>query len=176
MLFRKQKSVLVASIVLCLAFVTTVATASVRTGWHGLSQTQRNRLILARAQEDNNRYTGVQCKEWVQNVVYNASDGEVYPPRNRNDYTWYDHPYVYRYPRPYPLNGVEPGQIIQMRWRNPNGTITPHTAIVVSRNSSGMTWIDCNWTNRDRTVRTHDVSYDLFNRRVGYYYNVYEIR
>lgn len=174
MFSRRPKFALAASVVLCLAFVT-AATAAVMTGWHDLTQSQRNRLILNRANQDLNRNVGVECKEWVQDVVYGASNGAVYPPQNRNDYTWQTHRYVYRYPHPFPISWVEPGQIIQMRWRNRNGATYPHTAIVLDKTSSSMTWIDSNW-NRDTVVKSHVVTFRDFDRQVGSYYNVYEIR
>ena len=176
MLFQRRKSVLVASIVLCLAFVT-AATASVMTGWHGLSQTQRNRLILARANRDLGRDMNMQCKEWVRLVVKDASQNEVAIPSTRaNNYEWNNHRYVTSYPRACPPRGIVPGHIIQMVWTNQsNGVTNPHTAIILSSTSSGMTWIDCNW-QRDEVVRTHYVSYSQFEVCVGYLYTIYKIR
>jgi hypothetical protein len=167
------KSRLVAFLAVCAAIVTTAVAAT--TGWHGLSQSQRNSRILNRADDDLNQNVGMSCKEWVRRVVRNASGGEVGIPSNQNDYTWNSHPYVYRCPQPYPISWVQPGQIIQMRWTNANGTSTPHTAIVLSRTSTSMTWIDSNWQG-DEVVRTHSMTYSHFNNRVGNNYNIYEIR
>lgn len=176
MLFQGKKSVLVASVVLCLAFVT-AASAAVTTGWHNLSQTQRNRLILARANQDLGRNTGLQCKEWVRQVVKDASGNEVVIPSTRsNNYEWNGHRYVASYSRTCPPRGIAPGHIIQMVWTNQsNGVTNPHTAIILSSTSSGMTWIDCNWL-RDERVRIHEVTYEQFERSTGYRFTVYKIR
>lgn len=174
MLIAKRKLSVVAAVIACLAIVAT-ATATV-IGWHGLSQSQRNSRIINRAMGDLGDDMNMQCKEWVRLVVREASDGEVVIPSTRsNNYQWYSHPYVQAMLMPYPINAVQPGQIIQMRWTN-NGNTVPHTAIVLSRTSSGMTWIDCNWLNNDETVRTHYMTYNYFNTHVGYNYTVYEIR
>lgn len=143
--------------------------------WHGLSQSQRNAEILDVALDQVGNYTGLQCKHWVQEVVFEASDGAVYPPTNKNNYTWNSHSKVRTLPKPFPINAVQPGHIIQMQWKNRNGTVYPHTAIVKSKTSTKMTWVDCNW-NGDETVTTHSVKFTDFNSAVGHNYNVYEIK
>ena len=174
MLIAKRKLSVVASVIACLVIVAT-ATATV-IGWHGLSQSQRNSRIINRADNDIGDYTGQSCKEWVRDVVEDASDGLVTIPSTRsNNYQWYSHPYVAPCLHPFPINWVQPGQIIQMRWTNNNGTTTPHTAIVLSKTSSSMTWLDCNWQG-DEVVRTHSMTFNYFNNHVGSYYTVYEIR
>lgn len=178
-MFTRPKFTVIASVVLCLAFVN-VAIAMAQVGWHGLTQIQRNALILNRAQQDNGRYTGMSCKVWVQNVVRSASGNVVNVPTNANDYTWNSsNPSsdVYRYPQPFPQRGFRPGMIIQMRWHNNNGTFSPHTAIVMNRTSSGMTFIECNWTpSGGQTVNTRTITYNNFYEKTRGLFNVYEIR
>ena len=170
---RKPKFGLAVAIASCLVFAT-AAFAAARVGWHGLTQTERNTRIVERAMEDLGDNTGMSCKVWVQNVVNDASDGAVYPPQNLNDYTWRSHPYVHRYPHPFPNSGFRKGQIIQMRWHQENGTTTPHTAIVVSKTSTGMTWIECNWS-APNVVSTRTVSFSTFLTKTRGLFNVYEI-
>ncbi|HLP43815.1 MAG TPA: hypothetical protein VK145_00880 [Candidatus Nanoarchaeia archaeon] len=143
--------------------------------WHGLTQGQRNDEILSVALDQNGDHTGLQCKHWVQEVVDEASRGEVYPPTNQNDYTWRSSSNVRVMQKPFPIQWAQPGQIIQMRWKNRNGSTYPHTAILKSKTSTKMYWVDCNW-HGDETVDVHSVTYSDFNRAVGNYYNVYEIK
>ncbi len=172
---RKSHIGLAVTVLFCLA-TATLATPSLVNWWHGLSQSQRNTEILNTALDQVGDYTGLQCKAWVQDVVDEASDGVVNPPQNQNDYTWYTSSNVRVLPRPFPIDAVQPGQIIQMRWRNHDGSIHPHTAIVKNKTSTKMTWVDCNW-NGDETVRVHTIYFSDFYWAVnGYNYNVYEIK
>ena len=159
----------------CVAVVTSAVAAT--TGWHGLSQSQRDNRIKMRALAELGHSTGLQCKEWVREVVDDASSGEVIIPATRpNNYQWYNHPYIQSYSQGCPPPGVAPGRIIQMVWHNQsNNNVSPHTAIVYSTTSSGMTWIDCNWQG-DGVVRMHYVSYTNFQACVGSEYTLYKIR
>jgi hypothetical protein len=131
---------------------------------------------MNRAQEDLGDDVNMQCKEWVREVVSDASSGDVIIPATRsNGYRWYSHPYVQSYSQGCPPPGVGPGRIIQMVWHNQNGSVFPHTAIILSTTSSGMTWIDCNWQGDER-VRTHYVSYVQFQTSVGTEYTLYRIQ
>lgn len=165
------------SIVALFGLVCSAAAApSLANWWHGLSQNQRNAEIREVALDQVGDSTGMQCKHWVQEVVYEASQGAVYPPTNKNNYTWNSHSKVRALPKPFPINAVQPGHIIQMQWRNNNGTVYPHTAIVKSRTSTKMTWVDCNW-NGDESVITHSIRFtDFYNAVDGHNYNVYEIK
>ena len=172
-MFRKS-GIVSALAVLCLAITATAA--SMVTSWHGLSQNQRNALILSTAMSQAGRYTGQQCKVWVQNVVYQASGGTVYPPQNLNDWTWYSSNDVQPIASYGQISRVQPGQIIQMRWTNRrDGHVSPHTAIVTSTTGAGMYWVDCNFVSTG-TVGVHYVSYQDFQISVGPYFNIYEIR
>ncbi len=159
-----------------LALVCSVATASSLVNWwHGLSQSQRNAEILDVALDQVGNNTGMQCKHWVQEVVDEASQGTVYPPPNQNDYTWRSSSDVRKMLKPFPIEWTQPGQIIQMRWKNQDGATYPHTAILKNKTSTKMYWVDCNW-NGDETVSVHSVTYSQFNQAVGDKYNVYEIK
>ncbi len=177
MFLTKTKSRRVKIIVACLALITTAAAAMAATvGWHGLLQSQRNSRILTRANQDLNINVGVECKEWVQRVVNSASGGVVTVPTNRSNTEWRSSTDCYKYPHPFNIEWVQPGQIIQMHWRNQsNPNQYPHTAIVLRKSNSGMTWIDSNWFG-DRTVRTHTITFSQFRTCVGNRFNVYEIR
>ncbi|MDO8537093.1 MAG: hypothetical protein Q7R94_02510 [bacterium] len=148
------------------------AVAPARAQWHNWSQGQRNNAIVSRALTQNGAYTGVQCKEWVQNVVYSASGGAVWLPLNQpNLYQWYPSPNVWAVPYCPSIYSASPGSVIQMKWNS-----TPHTAIVYSTTGSGMWWIDCNW-NHDTRVTMHFVSYSQFmSATSNSFYTVYYVR
>jgi hypothetical protein len=176
MLTRKSKFVI--SALSCLVFVI-AAGASMVIPWHGLSQGQRNTAILNVAMDQIGDFTGMQCKVWVQDVVNEASLGEVYPPQNINDTTWASSSNVKRMLKPFPIEWVIPGDIIQMQLKQVDGTTTPHTAIVVRKNRLAMEWVDCNWHHKSapETVFRHTVKYTDFYKAVqNYNYNVYEIK
>lgn len=154
------------------AFVTSMASQA-SAQWNYWSQNQKNAAILNRAFAQNGMYTGLQCKHWVQNVVYSASGGVVWLPLNHpNLYQWEYHPRVFKL-QPFHPSWCQPGQIIQMKWNN-----TPHTAIVVSTSHDRMRWIDCNWglPTNNTMVSVHDVTYHAFAGAVGSNYSVYEVR
>ena len=123
--------------------------------WHELSQSQRNQKILERAYKDLHQKTK-ECKAWVQDVVYSASNGDVYPPitdMNHKD-RWIDDPEKtdseYCIGRCASIRSAKPGEIVQLRWKEsyvplPNNL---HTFIVVSVNASTITVIDSNAENR----------------------------
>ncbi len=171
--FSRRLAVVLA---VCFVFVG-AAFASTASWWHGQSQNQRNSAILTRGSSDNNHNVGMVCKDWVRRVVQDASQNVVTIPSTRsNDYQWNNSQNVYAYAQPFYMSWVQPGQIIQMRWRNQGDSeVYPHTAIVRSKTSSSMTWIDCNWSG-DGVVRTHTVTFSQFNACVGSNFTVYEIR
>lgn len=151
------------------------AVASNSSWWHGLSQSSRDNKILSKGLSHVGENTGLQCKEWVRDVVQEASlDSVTIPATKPNLYQWYSHPYVYGIPQPSPIMWAGPGSIIQMKWTAPNGTVTPHTAIVKNHTSTGMNWVDCNW-NGDTKVKVHFVSYTSFANAVGSSYTIYKI-
>lgn len=153
-----------------------VVVADSASWWHGLSQSSRDNKILSAALSHVGENTGLQCKEWVRDVVKEASQNTVTIPATKpNKYQWYSHPYVYGIPQPSPVQWATPGSIIQMKWTAPNGTVTPHTAVVKSHTSSGVYWVDCNW-DYDTTVKVHFVSYTSFANAVGSSYTIYFIK
>jgi hypothetical protein len=171
----KNRSLILSAVTLLVLVCSVSAASALANWWHGLSQNQRNTEIRDVALNQVGQNTGMQCKHWVQEVVYSASQGTVYPPANQNDYTWHSSSNVRTMLKPFPIEWAQPGQIIQMRWKNQNGTTYPHTAILKSKTSTKMYWVDCNWYG-DTTVNTHSVTYNDFNRAVGNKYNVYEIK
>lgn len=168
---QKKFSFLVSAIVALFAAVVP-ASAQTAAQWHSWPQYQRNTAILSKAYAQVGQYTGLQCKHWVQNIVWSASNGAVWLPQNKpNNYEWYSHQYVYRYYLPFPTQWCQPGMIIQMKW---NGL--PHTAIVAANNQTGMWWLDCNWGTPSGTVKYHYITHANFNNKVGSNYSVYEVR
>jgi len=163
-------------IVLIILMGTKPTQASNSTWWHNLSQTTRNALIVLSACEDLGENTGLSCKEWVRDVVEEASSqSAIIPSTKPNLYQWYAHPYVTATSASTSIQNASTGSIIQMKWSLPSGGSTPHTAIIVAHASNGMWWIDCNW-NFDTKVTIHFVSYSLFYQRAGALYTVHYIK
>lgn len=144
--------------------------------WHQqMSQTQRNRAIVDRAEQQANTCYNLSCKDWVRMIVRSASSNVVNIPSNASDYQWGSSPDVIAYPV-YPTSGFKAGMIIQMRWENQSKPgVYPHTAIIKSVSSSSMKWLDCNWKG-DGQALVHTVTFSDFRTAVGNFYTVYEIR
>lgn len=176
-MFTRRFSLVSISAVICFVLLAAegVSAGSFLNWWHNLMQSQRNAHIIARAQQDVGVNVQQSCKEWVRTVVLNASGNTVtIPPNSSNDTRWQSHSYCRRYAPPVSMANFRVGYIIQMRWRNQNGVSNPHTAIILSRTSSGMDWIESNWQG-DQTVRIRHVSFSQFNQAVGSNYSVYKI-
>jgi hypothetical protein len=171
---RKRKMVLskFSSLVVAVIAFIMGAVAPAQAQWHNWSQSQRDSAILSRALSQYGVNTGVECKEWVQNLVYGASAGAVWIPQTQpNQYQWYPSAYTYAVPYCPSIYSAGPGSIIQMKWNS-----TLHTAIVYSTTGSGMWWIDCNW-GHDKRVTIHYVSYSQFmSATSNSFYTVYYIR
>ena len=148
--------------------------------WHELTQTQRNRKILERAYQDLDQKKK-ECKEWIQDIVFNASDGEVYPPQNHilKD-RWIDDPEntnsEYCIGRSGPITSARPGEIVQVRWKEsykkPPRNL--HTFIVVSVNALTITVIDSNAEDQ-KIVRERDMNISNFDK-IADSFSIYYIR
>lgn len=139
--------------------------------WRGLTQVERNRLILFRAAEDIDRPVGKNCKEWARQAVYDASRGVVsVPPTVNGGYGWYwesgsRHAIGMRTN----IRNVRPGWIVQMRIPDGQGGITPHTAIVYALQGDGLWWIESNYFSRTdpNAVHLRFQSFADFERQVS---------
>lgn len=140
-----------------------------------LTQQQRNEAIASRALQDLNRNVGLNCKEWARKVVKEASGNVVLLPQtlpNASGWYWADSPYVVGMSGG--IRGVQRGWVVQTNWRLSNGTITPHTFIVLSRTSSGVNIIESNWA-APLTVKQRYVSFATFEAQVPLYSSHYII-
>ena len=166
--------------------------------WHALPQTDRNQKILDRAYKDLGKYLGDpedwrpgQCKTWVQDVVFAASNGAVQLPLNHPEKDrWIDDPEntdsEYCIGRCGPITSARPGEIVQVRWKT-SFSAPPrdlHTFIVVSVNATTITVIDSNWIGgneidrmcyREKTVREHSIDISTFNDNAKSF-TIYSIR
>ena len=107
--------------------------------WHALEQSERNQKILQVALDDYSENVGVSCKEWVRDVIEEATDNHVKVPSNTSTGDgWKPDPegHVIRYrhnARPALLN-TAPGDIVQMQWKAGVGSsdsdYNMHTAII----------------------------------------------
>ncbi len=143
--------------------------------WHNLTQAQRNQFILSAGVAQNGMYLRsvqfpglpMQCKEWVQNVVYRASGGAVWLPSNYSNFEWNGHSWVYSLPG-MSVQACQSGQIIQMEILGRNGQYGPHTAIVWQVYSSGIYFLDCNYGG-DGRVQIHYLSFADYSKIVRRY-------
>ncbi len=151
--------------------------------WRSLSQMERNQAILDRSARDINMYVGLNCKQWVQRVVADASRGVVWVPTTYPDaygWTWNSSKYAVRVYMD--IRTVQPGWIVQMNRWGRNGGITPHTAIVVGRSTDGIYWIESNYAPKfdDNTVRLRSETFADFERATfingTYRYSMYYVR
>lgn len=139
-----------------------------RVWWRSLTQAQRNSAIACRGELDIGRYVGQNCKEWTRTAVLGASHGVVSLPQTLPDaYGWYWAYSPYLVGMSGGIRSVQRGWMVQMRWRKNNGAITPHTFIIRSRDASGISVVECNWT--PLTVTTRWISFSEFESRVTNY-------
>jgi hypothetical protein len=139
--------------------------------WEKLSQATKDSKILNLANSENGTvYTGPnQCKGWVTSEVLAASSGAINIPQTCGDQRyWATDPCMPIYGRSTLITNVGPADILQMYWyvRYADGTfhLEPHTAIVVSKNSTGMVWVDCNYVGPgNNNIAIHPMSYADFN-------------
>jgi len=171
----------VTSAVLSAILVFFVSVGSAFAGWHDLTQTGRNHAIHDEAVANNNTYGG-ECKPWVQNIVSWASGGVVTVPLTTNNghgYTWEYSPDVGEM-----YNGIEDlnvhvGMIVQMRIKYSDGSYGPHTAIIYQKNSSGITWIESNYSGDGMVcIRYYFETYQHFYDSLEYpwSYSIYYIK
>jgi hypothetical protein len=176
---RRQAFFTLAGAAASLALATAKGYAQMTPAWHYWTQSQRNQAIVNTAFNDLNKNVGVQCKPWVQNVVWAASGHQVWlPPTANGSLGWYwefNAQYSsYVVGRSGGIRGVKVGEIIQMDWLRPRADhLNPHTAIVIGTYYDGMEWIDSNWNNDTKVIR-HYMSFSTFESKV-YLYSIYYV-
>jgi hypothetical protein len=147
--------------------------------WHFiLTDAGRNYWILGEAQSYPDGAYGGQCKSWVQQVVWEASDYNVWLPQNSPgcDWQWNWSPNVQAIASDrwdgFPLLA---GQIIQAQVRYSQWPYTsPHTMIVVNANAQNITVIESNYSSPLR-VQRRTVSWNDFRRDV-IHYTLYQVK
>ncbi|MFA6308093.1 MAG: hypothetical protein WCS88_02625 [Patescibacteria group bacterium] len=152
-----------------------LSAATYSTWWSNLGQIGRNQAILDRAYRDINRYVGLNCKDWARKVVYDASKGVVTLPTTLpNASGWYFAYSPYLVGMSGGIRSVQPGWIVQINWRLSDGSITPHTFIVVGRSPYGINVIESNWCAYNK-VCTRYISFSDFAQKVSRYTCYYVI-
>lgn len=157
--------------------------------WHALEQSERNQKILREALDDYGENVGESCKEWVRDIIEQASDRHVViEPNNESGDGWNPDPeghvICYRYNTSPAILNTTPGDIVQMQWKaglfssNPESNI--HTAIVLSVFLNGVIFIESNYDNTpedvsDAVVSIRFESEEEFQEKVQAF-SVYSIR
>ena len=107
--------------------------------WHAMEQSERNEKILKVALDDLRVNVGESCKEWVRDVIEEATDGHVKVPSNTPEGDGWgpdpeNHIIRYRYNMEPAILNTTPGDIVQMQWKPGIGSddseYNMHTAIV----------------------------------------------
>ncbi|MDD5528064.1 MAG: hypothetical protein PHO56_03780 [Patescibacteria group bacterium] len=141
--------------------------------WNALSQSAKDLKLFSVALYDDGKdfsASKLQCKPWVQKVVFAAS-GITVPGTQSGDCSWGNDPCGNIISRgsaaPSDINSMD---IIQMRWRcrlSIGGYETgPHTAIVISKDATSMKWIYCNYV-KAYTVGMHTITFADFAKFTG---------
>ena len=149
------------------------ATQADRDWWRALTQAQRDQAVVSRANADNTKYVGLNCKEWARRVVLDASRGTVNLPSTLpNASGWYfsASPYLVNVGS---IRDARTGNVVQVNWRLSSGAITPHTMIVTSNTADGINVIESNWS-ASLTVSRRFISYATFGSKVTAY-TVYRV-
>ena len=164
--------------------------------WNELSQTERNQRIIDEALGDFRKNVGVSCKVWVQNVVRNASDGNVGIPLNNEDGSgWRTDPNgttfgdgkvaLFRQNQNPILLNISPGAIIQIKWKEGFASDDPkyniHTAIILHvLEDIGAIFIESNYdtpkNEADASVGIRFVSEKEFEKQVEAYSIYYVVK
>lgn len=143
--------------------------------WSNLTQAQRNSAIASRAAQDVGRTPSParNCKTWAQqNVVPQASGGyALLPSTLSSNWQWGSNSNIRLVcANMCPPAGAQRGHWVQMRLSSGG----PHTAMVESWNSSGITLVHCNW-NLDGRVTRDTWTWSQWYSRVSQF-SVYEVR
>lgn len=122
--------------------------------WHTISQPERNQRIINRAIKDLNFDVDLSCKEWVREVVKDASNGHVIIPSNigSGDRWTTDTEHLYGWGAAYHsstyIMSSHPGSIVQIQWKDNNNIkqgLNIHTAIVLDVSLTHVTFIESNY-------------------------------
>jgi hypothetical protein len=157
--------------------------SALATGWHQMTQAQRNLTIISAAISwtSGTLYTGQgECKGWVKTIVLNASGGLVSLPATlSNNYQWATSgsgtPQYILYPNScVPIQNAQAGCIVQMCYKNNDGSVSPHTMIIIAMHASSMDIIDCNFHGDDR-IRYANMLFTTFNNAACGLYSLYYI-
>lgn len=178
----KRRSFVVAAFAALSAAAVSLPKSSLAHGthwWNSLSQSQRTQYILNRAYQDNCRYVGKNCKEWVQRVVSDASGGHVWLPQTANSGTayWWNYDSTGHTAQRYSsIYYVQRGDIVQMNWLTSSGW-TPHTFIVTAVYGDRLSVIESNWGQGNYlTVNTRVVYFSDFQSKTQGKYTIYYVK
>ncbi len=149
--------------------------------WHYLlTQAGRNNAIYWTAQSVPNGTYGGQCKVWVQNVVWNASNRTVWLPTNSSNcdwmWNWSSDVEIVAQDR---WDGVafRPGQIVQAQVRYSQWPYTsPHTMIIAWADANYVSVIESNFGSGNyERVNRRTVTWAQFKSSI-IHYTLYNVR
>lgn len=136
--------------------------------WNALTQSQKDMTIfsVAVASIGNN---SPNCKEAARTIVSTANGGAVnLPSTNADGKSWA--PYSRTVNRNVTnIASIGTMDILQIYYYAPSNPRVwePHTAIVVSKNATSMTWIDGNYVSPGTIVGQHTVTFSQFNNWIN---------
>lgn len=136
--------------------------------WNSLDQSGKDLTIFSVALASIGKLSP-NCKDAARTIVLTASGGVVnLPPTNKDDKSWAPSSNIVN-KNISNISNVSPLDIIQMFYYAPTSPKVwePHTAIVVSKNATTMTWIDGNFVSPGTIVGKHDVTFAQFNSYIN---------
>jgi hypothetical protein len=145
--------------------------------WHQLSDRERGMRLISAALFWNGRYGG-ECKEWIQKVVKNVTNGHVLVPANTAIVThrWVSDSSGHILDLGATISSARFGDIVQMVIRDRSGNSIGHTAIIGSNSGSSITWLESNYRG-DKIVTVNRVqSHQQFLSSLNGRYTVYRIK
>jgi hypothetical protein len=130
-------------------------------------------LFLSAAFLDISKNVGATCKLWLRKVLNLTSNNSITLPfQGVNNYSWDLNASGRVLYRSTAIENVGRADIVQINMASKNNL--PHTALVVTKTSTGMVWIHSNWS-KTNTVTTDFITYEYFRAMVGNEYSVYHI-
>ncbi len=173
--------------------LTEIASAKPSKPWDLASQKERNAYIVEIALQDVGKNFAKNCKNWANKIVEYVSryggSKKISLPATVNQWgqtdpdgwAWAPAPHIWTPQQSRRIGTALPGQIIQMNWKNKDGSVVVHTAIVGLVKGGRIWFLDSNWNDpahpgERNWVQNHDLSLSDVEKAVGNKFTIYEIQ